>query len=81
MCMLYSPIFKREDPSSIFSIIVRVMKNRHRDVILVREAVRFILTETVIDDDRVIDEQEDKEIKEVHKALKEFFSGKPAAHS
>lgn len=57
------------------------MKNRHRDVILVREAVRFILTETVIDDDRVIDEQEDKEIKEVHKALKEFFSGKPAAHS
>jgi hypothetical protein len=57
------------------------MKNRHRDVILVREAVRFILTETVIDDDRVIEEQEDKEIKEVHKALKEFFSGKPVVPS
>lgn len=65
-----------EYPDATFSIIVRNMKNRHQDEILIREAVRFILTESVIDDPTLRDDESRLAEAVDRVGLKEIFFGK-----
>jgi hypothetical protein len=52
------------------------MKNRHRDEILIREAVRFILTESVIDDPTLKEGELELTGITEQVGLKELFFGK-----